>query len=105
MVNVKFPFYKFSREELELYGKKVFMPGWKDNSIYFWSNEPTEVIDPQGEKWSLDRCLEIVSGKLEFGNQKQIGALKSLDYFNFLFQAKRIPHNPRRVIADFGDEL
>lgn len=105
MTNIKFPFYKFSREELLRYNNKRFMPNWIDNTEYFKTDEPTEVIDPQGKKWNLDRCLEIASGQLEFGNPKQIGALKALDFFNYLFQAKRIPFNERRVKVDFGDEL
>ena len=81
------------------------MPGWKDNTDYFRSSEPIEVVDPKGKKWNLDRCLEIASSQLEFGNQPQIGALKALEFFNYLFQAKRIPYDNRRVITDFGDEL
>ena len=98
MPTIKFPFYIFSEKELRNFEKEGFMPGWKDNTDYLIEFEPTEVTDPQGKKWNLDKCVDVLLKKLEFGNREQIRTIKALDYFNYLFQV-------RRIKADFGDEL
>ena len=92
MTKVIFPFYKYSREKLrEL--EKDFMPNWEDITDYeHWDQPPETIQSPNRRIYNLEECLMIASEKLEIGNKKQINALKALEFFNYLYQAKRIPY-------------
>lgn len=85
MVNIKFPFYKYSKEELKEL-KNKFMPGWEDVTNYgHWSENHRVIQSPSKRIYNLEDCLRIASEDLEVGNRRQIAALKSLDFFNYLY--------------------
>ncbi len=43
------------------------------------------IITPEGNRWLLEDCLKVLSDELKFGDQRQIEALKVMDFFNVLY--------------------
>ena len=46
------------------------------------------VKTPSGRVWRLDDCFAVLSKKLEFGNQEQIEAIKTIEILNLLYNWK-----------------
>jgi hypothetical protein len=86
----KVEFYKIYKREEIFKGIDYFLSkGYCYEDISSETKDITDVIvrTPSENVLKLDECLEILKGKLEFGNSKQIEAIKSLELLNLLYHS------------------
>jgi len=82
----KFVFYEYTEDEIDRLIEKYRDNGWDYEEIELSKSDEVNLLikTPSRNKLSLDDCITILSGKLEFGNLKQIEALRALKFINIL---------------------
>ncbi|MFP4112257.1 MAG: hypothetical protein ACLFPQ_03485 [Candidatus Woesearchaeota archaeon] len=81
-------FYLMDIDEVEFLREDYFRRGWRELETSYLSENIFDdyIISPRnGKLWSLEECLNVLSGKLVSGDNYQTQALDVLDFFIYLY--------------------